>query len=100
MPTPIDALAVPIADNVRRWWSERKAAFAEGQRYLRGQPFGRDAIQDALRRGTLRRGGPLACEIAIRSGGETQLPALHLRYPAPDLPPRLDGVLHRPPRWR
>ena len=100
MPTPIDSLPVPVAANLRRWWSERRAAFAGGQRYLRGQPFNKDTLQEALRTGPLRRSGPLACEIAIRSSGETQLAALHLRYPDPDLPPRLDSALHRPPRWR
>jgi uncharacterized protein (TIGR02270 family) len=100
MPTPVDALPVPIAVNVRRWWSERRAAFAGGQRYLRGRPFTRDTLQADLRTGPLRRSGPLACEIAIRSGGDIQLAALRLRYPDPDLPSRLESALHRAPRWR
>lgn len=100
LPTPIDALPMPIAANVRKWWSERRVAFTLGERYLRGQRFGRDTIEEALRTGPLRRAGPLACEIAIRSGGEIQMPALRLRCAPPALPARLDGALHRPPRWR
>ncbi len=100
LPTAIDALPVPVAANVRKWWSERRVAFTPGERYLRGQRYGRDAIEEALRTGSLRRAGPLACEIAIRSGGEIQMPALRLRYALPALPAHLDRDLQRPPRWQ
>jgi len=100
MPTPVDMLPVPIAGAIRDWWSERRSAFTAGRRYLYGHPFTVNTVQAALLIGPLRPTGALACELAIRSAGETQLPALHLGYPSPTLPPRLESALHRPPRWR
>lgn len=100
MPKPVDALPVPVAANLRRWWKEHHAELAGGQRYLRGQPFGRDAIEHALHAGPLRRTGLLAFELAVRSRGEIKLPALRLRLPKVDLHPSLDSALRRPLKWR
>lgn len=95
---PEDELPAPDADALRRWWSAEASAFATNQRYLGGKPVSPDAVESALRQGSLRRAGPLISEVAIRSGGRVQLPALRLALPPPALPSGL--VMHREPSWR
>jgi hypothetical protein len=96
-PQPEDELPTPDAAELRRWWSERADAFAANQRYLGGVVASPAAVEIALRQGSLRRAGPLISEVAIRSGGRVQLPALRLALPAPTLP--ADLAMHRDPRW-
>ena len=98
MPEPVDEIPLPDAKAVRAWWSERRASFDANQRYLRGKILSAAAIQDALILGPLRRAGPLLDEIAVRSGGRVQPPALRLACEKPSVPP--DVSLHRPPAWR
>jgi uncharacterized protein (TIGR02270 family) len=94
---PEDDLPTPDADQIRRWWSEQAGAFATNQRYLAGGPISPESIETALRQGSLRRTGPLISEVAIRSAGRIQLPALRLALPTPALPAGL--VMHREPGW-
>jgi uncharacterized protein (TIGR02270 family) len=98
-PVAIDLLPRPAAGAIRDWWGERRGSFAPAARYLRGAPLNAASLQAALTDGPLRRTGPLACEIAIRSGGRLQLPALRLAQEKPAVPADL-VPLHRPPPWR
>jgi uncharacterized protein (TIGR02270 family) len=97
-PIPTSELPAPDATPVRDWWASQRARFAPRRRYINGEPFTAASLQRALREGPLRRTGPLACELAIRTGGRVQLPALRMGYPSPVVPPnvRLEG----PPTWR
>ena len=95
---PEDDLPTPDADAIRLWWSIEANAFAANQRYLGGKPVSPEAVEAALRHGSLRRTGPLTSEVAIRSSGRVQLPALRLALPPPALPSGL--VMHREPSWR
>jgi uncharacterized protein (TIGR02270 family) len=97
--TPLahDAVPLPNAAQVRKWWSARRASMATSQRYVRGMVLTTASVQLALGEGSLRRTGPLALEVAIRSGGRTQLPALRLGQVAPTLPPEIG--MHRTPGW-
>jgi uncharacterized protein (TIGR02270 family) len=96
-PSPADELPKPNATEVRRWWSERRSSFNPDERYLLGMPLSAASLQAALRDGPLRRSGALCCEVAIRSGGRAQIPALRLASSAPALP--ADLGLHRQPGW-
>jgi uncharacterized protein (TIGR02270 family) len=92
-----EELPCPNAESIRAWWSERRSAFLPDRRYLRGTPLSVAAVEAALEQGPLRRSGPLAHEVAVRSAGRLQLPALHLAYPEPRL--SNDVALFRQPRW-
>jgi hypothetical protein len=99
MPAPTDALAAPAAAHIRQWWVERRSSFVSNRRYLRGEALSLASLRAALAEGPLRRSGPIACEVAIRSAGATQLEALRIGCPRPALPREIDGALHRQPRW-
>jgi uncharacterized protein (TIGR02270 family) len=98
MPEQVDEIPLPDAKAVRAWWSERRASFDANQRYLRGKVLSATALQDALILGPLWRSGPFLDEIAVRSGGRVQPPALRLACEKPSVPP--DVSLHRLPAWR
>jgi uncharacterized protein (TIGR02270 family) len=97
--TPLahDDLPQPNAAEVRKWWSSKRGSLAASQRYVRGLVLSAASAQVALAEGPLRRTGPLALEIAIRTGGRVQLPAVRLGSPPPAL--SADVALHRPPAW-
>ena len=97
-PTPADELPRPASDEVRAWWRQRKQAFTAGQRYIGGEPASAAAFETALVAGPLRRSGPLACDIAIRSAGRLQFSALRIGYPRPMVPREI--AMHRAPAWR
>ncbi len=63
LPGKVDAQAV------KTWWSQRRGAFTEGTRYLRGVPLTVDGMARALETEPLRRRPSLAWEAALRSGG-------------------------------
>ena len=96
-PAAHDELPLPNAAEVRKWWTSKRGSMAANQRYLRGMIVSAPSVQLALAEGPLRRTGPLALEIAIRSGGRTQLAALRIGQNAPVLPP--DLAMHRAPGW-
>jgi uncharacterized protein (TIGR02270 family) len=96
-PRPIDELPLPNADEIGKWWSARRGQLAAGQRYLRGLLLSPAAVEIAFAEGPLRRVGPVASEIAVRSGGRVQLPALRLERSKPALP--ADLAFQREPGW-
>lgn len=62
-------LPLPVASLVERWWDGARAGFEEGTRYLFGRPFTAAGLVDALESAPMRRRGPLALELALRSAG-------------------------------
>ena len=92
-----DELPLPNAAEIRKWWSSKRGSLAASQRYVRGLVLSAASAQVALAEGALRRTGPLALEVAIRTGGRVQLPALRLGQAAPTL--AADVAMHRPPGW-
>jgi hypothetical protein len=97
-PDPADQLPLLDGARVRSWWEQRQKAYDATRRYVRGAPAAAPAFEAALGGGALRRSGPLAFEVAVRSGGRVQLPALRLNYPSPVVPG--DVVFTREPSWR
>jgi hypothetical protein len=59
----------PVANEVQGWWTEARQGFDDGTRYLDGRPFSADRLVDALEAAPMRRRGPLALELALRSAG-------------------------------
>jgi uncharacterized protein (TIGR02270 family) len=72
-PSPDDALPLPDAPGLARWWERQRGRFAAGQRYLGGQSSRAAALQAALQWGPMRRRHALALELSIRTGGRHQL---------------------------
>lgn len=62
-------LPLPAASEVERWWAGARTGFEAGTRYLRGQPFTAAGLVEALESAPMRGRGPLALELALRSGG-------------------------------
>ncbi len=100
MPSPADLLPVPAASPIRAWWADRRSSFAPDRRYLNGEPLSQVSLQDALAGGPLRRSGPLAYEIAVRTGGKTQIQALRLAQPRVAVPVDVQAAFEREPQWR
>jgi hypothetical protein len=100
MPSPADLLPVPAAASIRAWWADRRSSLGPDGRYLNGELLSHASLQDALARGALRRSGPLAYEIAIRTGGKTQIPALRLAQPKVVVPADIQVAFAREPQWR
>jgi uncharacterized protein (TIGR02270 family) len=97
-PTPLDELPAPNGEKVQEWWAQARARFPAGRRFIGGQPLAPASLSAAISSGPLRRTGPLACELAIRSAGAIQLPALRLGHAPAPLP--ADFPLQRAPSWR
>jgi uncharacterized protein (TIGR02270 family) len=97
-PVATGELTDPDAAKVRDWWADHRARFSSKQRYVAGAPLTAASLRQALREGPLRRTGPLACELAFRSAGGIQLPALHLGYALPVVP--ADVAFDTSPTWR
>lgn len=97
-PDAVDDIPLVDAEKVRAWWSDRRRSYESERRYIRGKVLSAASVQEAIAVGPLRRSGPLACEIAVRSGARVQIPALRLTYARPVLPP--EAALHRQPGWR
>ena len=96
-PKPIDELPRPNAAEIGKWWADRRPRLAASQRYLQGLVLAPASVEIAFAEGPLRRVGALASEIAVRTGGRIQPPALRLGRPKPALP--ADIVFQREPRW-
>ena len=87
---------LPVVEEVRRWWSERRAALDLQHRYLYGERRSALGVADALRRGPLSRAHDLAFEIAVRSRGAYVIPTRGLsqrRRAILDELERLDGFV-------
>jgi uncharacterized protein (TIGR02270 family) len=96
-PVPTDELPLLNPDEVRAWWS-RRGQYSPKQRYIGGQPITAESHEVALATASLRRSGLLALEVAVRTAGEVQLPALRMGYTVPTLPRQI--VFTRTPSWR
>ena len=96
-PKPIDELPRPNAAEIGKWWSGRRPQLAAGHRYLRGLLLSPASVELAFSEGPLRRVGAIASEIAVRTGGRVQLPALRLARAKPT--PPADLVFQRDPGW-
>lgn len=68
-PGPDNDLPVPEASEVERWWAERRKNFDASTRYLDGQPCTVARLMEALEARPMRGRGPLALEMALRTGG-------------------------------
>jgi uncharacterized protein (TIGR02270 family) len=73
VPTPEMELPDPAPEAVERAWAAARGAFDASKRYLRGKPFERSALEEALRRGPMRWRHPLALEVAIRTRGRVTI---------------------------
>ncbi|MBZ4417925.1 TIGR02270 family protein [Myxococcus sp. RHSTA-1-4] len=70
LPGPDDALQVPHAREVERWWAGARKGFDSRERYLGGRPCTEARLVQALDEVPMRRRGPLLLELAIRTQGE------------------------------
>jgi uncharacterized protein (TIGR02270 family) len=70
---PEASLPEPEPDAIAGWWKEARPRFQHGQRWLRGKPWGLEAVLDELRHGPARRREALALDLAVRSQGRVQL---------------------------
>ncbi|HSP80432.1 MAG TPA: TIGR02270 family protein [Myxococcaceae bacterium] len=73
-PSVEEALPLPDAPAVARWWREARPRFEVRQRYLRGRILETDVLLKSLEREPMRRRHVLALEVMIRSRGAVQLP--------------------------
>lgn len=78
--TPEHDLPRPQPMGVLHWWMQRRAQFADGQRYLAGRPNSREAIFAALARGPMRRRPALLRELQFQPPPGAR-PRLQLRAP-------------------
>jgi len=62
-------LPVPVAAEVERWWAEGRKNFNPSTRYLAGLPCTAARLVEALETRPMRGRGPLALELALRTGG-------------------------------
>lgn len=74
VPKPTDALALPRADAISRWWREMRPTLGPQGRYLGGRLFEPQVLMDALESSSMRRRHVLALELALRSRGAHQVP--------------------------
>jgi uncharacterized protein (TIGR02270 family) len=72
-PQPEDALPMPDVGGVVAWWSQHRARFEPGVRYLAGRPADMDGLHALLVRGPMRRRHAWALEMAVRSQGRLQV---------------------------
>jgi uncharacterized protein (TIGR02270 family) len=73
-PSAEDALPLPDAPAVARWWKEARPRFDARQRYLGGRVMGTEVLLEALESAPMRRRHALSLEVMIRSRGEVRLP--------------------------
>ena len=69
----------PDPSRVAAWWSDEKARFTIGRRYVSGKLLGRDALQETLRDGTQPQRASAALELALQAPGQ---PLFDVRAPA------------------
>jgi uncharacterized protein (TIGR02270 family) len=66
-------LPAPDPAAAAEWWKEARPRLDPAQRWMRGQPWGAEALFREMERGPARRREALALEIAIRTRGQVQL---------------------------
>jgi hypothetical protein len=66
-------LPQPDAERIEQWWTEARPRFKASERYLAGSPWSPERLLQALEHGPMRRRPLLALELAIRTGGRSQL---------------------------
>ncbi len=75
---PDENLPWPGPAAVRKWWDDRRGHFANGTRYLVGQPISVDSLQQVLRTGYQRQRAAAALELAMLRRGQ---PLFEVRAP-------------------
>ena len=68
-----DALLPPNPEAIESWWAQARKGFEPASRYLEGKRFGPEGLSRALLTAPMRRRGPMALELAIRSQGRCML---------------------------
>jgi uncharacterized protein (TIGR02270 family) len=66
---PDDNLPWPIIEKVQSWWAKHRSRFAEGTRYLVGEPLTETYCNKLVVEGYQRQRGYAALELAIRQPG-------------------------------
>lgn len=66
-------LPAPEPEAIAAWWKEARPRLDPAQRWLRGQPWGPEALLRELAEGPARRREALALDLAIRTRGQVQL---------------------------
>lgn len=66
---PEELLPMPNAAGIEQFWKTASARFERNGTYLRGKPFGPDAILEALQQATLNVRHVLASGLAVHNGG-------------------------------
>ena len=74
VPGPEEELPWPHVAAVKDWWAQNQTRFANGTRYLLGQPFSGPVLLEALESCPMRRRHVLARELAIRTRGQHVIP--------------------------
>jgi uncharacterized protein (TIGR02270 family) len=75
---PDENLAWPDVDAIKIWWKARQGSFANGTRYILGQPVGPETLHRALRDAYQRQRAAAALELAILYPGK---PLFEVRAP-------------------
>jgi uncharacterized protein (TIGR02270 family) len=66
-------LPKPEPDAIAAWWKEARPRLDPAQRWLRGQPWGAEAVFRELEQGPARRREALALELAVRTKGQVRI---------------------------
>jgi uncharacterized protein (TIGR02270 family) len=64
-----DAPPEPHIPGLISWWARHQTRFDDRSRYVAGQPMTFGLLQERLEQGPMRRRGPIAMELSIRTGG-------------------------------
>ncbi len=70
---PESDLEEPEPELIAAWWKEARPKLDPAQRWLRGQPWGAEALFRELAQGPARRREALALDVAVRTRGRVQL---------------------------
>lgn len=73
LPPPASQPGSVHVEAVAAWWHQARARFEPHQRYLRGRPWTRQALLQALEESPLRHRPLLAWELAVRTRGSCQV---------------------------
>lgn len=93
-PRPEDRLPQPEIPALIRWWSQNQTRFDRETRYIGGQPITFELLQRSLEHGPMRRRGPIASELAVRTENRYSVQTLDFTHTQK----RQMGVFHTLPR--